>query len=61
MICKQQPCQTPIARKQFATRRKIWNSSNEGDWRHDNWHPNANSTNNRVIQTQHQQNHQFWW
>jgi hypothetical protein len=26
-----QPYQTPIARKQFATRRKIWNSSNEGD------------------------------
>jgi hypothetical protein len=21
----------------------------------------TNSTNNRVIQTQHQQNHQFWW
>jgi hypothetical protein len=48
-------------KKTFSTRRKIWNSSNEGDWRHDNWHTNSNSTNNRVIQTQHQKNHQFWW
>jgi hypothetical protein len=60
--CNQQPCQTPITRKQFSTRRKIWNSSNEeGDWRHDNWHPNSNSTTNRVIQNTAPENHQFGW
>ncbi len=32
-----------------------------GDWRHDNWHPNSNSTNNKSYPNTAPENHQFWW
>jgi hypothetical protein len=55
-----QPCQTPIARKQFSTRRKIWNSSNEGgieDMIIDTLIQTLPTI--RVIQTQHQKTINF--